>query len=432
MNLTPRSYLLVVIIVVLGILSEWGWSSLDSIWRLLAAALLLGLILEGLLSRNQPVTMQRQLPAAAGLGQPLTYELAVSNTMDLPLIMRSMETLPALSAELPQVMHWQVEGGDTVKQNCQLTPIYLGQLVWDRIQLRLRGRFGLAWWSRRLHLPDTIPVIPDRLKSSEYKKAATEHQGDITRRVSGSGHELLGLREYQYGDPLHFIDWKATARSGKPTVRLFSDEQRLELILAIDAGRTSGMQAGSLTRLGHYTNVAARLAEKAMHNGDQVSLVVFADEVSHQLKGLRGHNGLQTLRKTLESLSPMPRESNPLTGIMQVRNLAHHRSLVVVLTDLDDGDAANQLVKAMSILRPKHQPVLAAICDNETVALQQQTADDWVAPYHSLAASEMIQNWEHTRYKLQRLGVPVVLATVDHLDQQVLASYDQMKIRHRI
>jgi uncharacterized protein (DUF58 family) len=362
----------------------------------------------------------------------MTYELAVSNNMDLPLIMQSMETLPALSAELPQVMHWQVEGGDTARQNCQITPTRLGQLAWDRIQLRLRGRFGLAWWSRRVQLPDTIPVIPDRLKSSEYKKAATEHQGDITRRVSGSGHELLGLREYQYGDPLHFIDWKATARSGKPTVRLFSDEQRLELILAIDAGRTSSMQAGSLTRLGHYTNVAARLAEKAMHNGDQVSLVVFADEVTHQLKGLRGHNGLQTLRKTLQSLTPMPRESNPLTGIMQVRKLAHHRSLVVVLTDLDDGDAANQLVKAMSILRPKHQPVLAAICDHETVALQQQTADDWAAPYHSLAASEMIQNWEHTRYKLQRMGVPVVLATVDHLDQQVLASYDQMKIRHRI
>ena len=432
MNLTPRSYWLVVIIVILGILSEWGWSDLSIFWRLLAVALLLGLILEGLIARNQPLEMQRRLPAAAGLGRPLTYQLQLSNPMDLPLRMQSMETLPALTAELPEVMHWQVNSGDTVEQACQVTPTHLGQLHWKRVQVRLLGRFGLAWWSRRLSLPDSITVIPDRLQSSEYKKAATEHQGDITRRVSGSGHELLGLREYQYGDPLHFIDWKATARSGKTTVRLFSDEQRLELILAIDAGRTSAMQAGNLTRLGHYTNVAARLAEKAMHNGDQVSLVVFADEVTHQLKGLRGHPGLQTLRTTLQSLDSIPRESNPLAGIMQIRNLASHRSLVVLLTDLDDGDAADQLVRAMSLLRPKHQPVLAAICDRETLELQQQTAEDWSTPYQSLAASEMIQNWEHTRYKLQRMGVPVVFATVEHLDSQVLASYDQMKIRHRI
>lgn len=432
MNLSPRSYWLVVLIVVLGILGQWGWDELNSLWRLLAAALLLGLILEGLLARNQPLHMQRRLPAAASLGRPLRYQLQVTNPMDQSLLLQSMETLPALSAELPAVMHWQVDSGDTLEQSCQVTPTHLGQLNWQTVQLRLRGRLGLAWWSRRLHLPDAIPVIPDRLQASEYKKAATERQGDITRRISGSGHELLGLREYRYGDPLHFIDWKATARSGKPTVRLFSDEQRLELILAIDAGRTSAMQAGSLTRLGHYTNVAARLAEKAMHNGDQVSLVVFADEVTHQLKGLRGHPGLQTLRTTLQSLKSIPRESNPLAGILQIRNLASHRSLVVLLTDLDDGDAADQLVKAMSLLRPKHQPVLAAICDRDTLELQQQPAKEWAAPYHSLAASEMIQNWEHTRYKLQRLGVPVVFATVDHLDHQVLASYDQMKIRHRI
>lgn len=432
MNLSRRSYILAVIIILLGIVSEWGMDSLAPVWRLLTAAMVLGLLIEGLLIRNIPVNLKRKFSGNALLGSPLHYDVVVSNNLNIPLAMQSMDAVPSHVVELPQIMSWHIESDTVQQQQATVTPTRLGKLVWDNVQLRLRGRFGLAWWSRKFACHDTVQVLPDRLHSSEYQKAATAHQGDISMRVTGTGHDLIGLREYQHGDPLHFMDWKATARSGKPMVRLFSDEQHLHLIIAIDVGRTSNMQAGKLTRLGHYTNVAARLAEKAIHNGDQVGLVVFADKVLHTSSRLKGHSGLKQLRTTLQQLETVPAESNPLPAIMRIRALTTHRSLIVILTDLDDGDAAAQLVKAMRLLRGKHQPVLAAIADEETLQLQQQNISGWADPYYNLAATEMIQNWEHTRYRLQRMGIPVVLTGTRHLDQQVLASYDQMKIQHRI
>ena len=432
MNITARSYLLAVIIVGLGILGEWGPPSFDGWWRLPAAAVILLLIIEGYLARHYQPDVQRLLPKTMRLGRTAHYTLSVRNNTALPLQLQTMDVWPKQVDEIPALLQWQLKPDTEEQQVCSITPIRLGKLNWQKMHVRVLGRFGLAWWSKRLTLPGQTSCVPDRLHSNEQRKAVTAQQGDTSRRVTGTGHELIGLRDYQSGDPLHFIDWKATARSQRPTVRIYSDEQHLELMLVIDAGRTSGIQAGKLTRLGHYTNVAARLAEKAIHNGDQVGIVVFSDNVMTSMKGLKGHNGLQRLRSILEQLETVPRESNPLPAIMQVRSLVQHRSLVVMLTDLDDGEAASQLVKSMSLLRPKHQPLLAAIMDHDVLTLQHKLARDRLDPYYSLAANEMIHNWQHTRVRLEGMGVPVVLSALEQLDSRVLGSYEQLKQQKRV
>ena len=103
-----------------------------------------------------------------------------------------------------------------------------------------------------------------------------------------------------------------------------------------------------------------------------------------------------------------------------------------MLTDLDDGDAATQLVRALAILQPKHQPMLAAISDSDVRNISEAEATAWIDPYHALAANEMLQNWRHTRIRLERMGIPVVLSDIRYLDKQVLDNYDHLKQRKRI
>jgi len=69
------------------------------------------------------------------------------------------------------------------------------------------------------------------------------------------------LRAYVRGDPLARIDWKATARTRRLITREFSEDQHLDVLVAIDAGRLSRVRAGRLDRFGLYANVAARMAE---------------------------------------------------------------------------------------------------------------------------------------------------------------------------
>jgi uncharacterized protein (DUF58 family) len=304
-------------------------------------------------------------------------------------------------------------------------------MSWEVLRTRCLGPFRLAWWYRKHRLPASLPVVPDHLQADEHR-AGTDELGRFIRSQTGSGTEVLGFRDYRRGDPIRSIDWKATARRGAPIVRLYATDEHVELILAVDAGRTSGIQSGRLSRLGHYANVAARLAEKSLANGDHVGLVVFAESPLYVASGLRGASGLQRIRQALGGMRTQPRESNPLAAALRIRRLVSQRSLVVIFTDLDEGEIAGQLRRATSFLTPKHLPLVASLMDEDVLDMRWQRAEKWIDPYAMLAAHELTKGARRTALHLERSGAHVLLARPAELDKKVLSAYEHLRRRRRI
>lgn len=74
---------------------------------------------------------------------------------------------------------------------------------------------------------------------SLWSHMAGQHQG---RRL-GRGMDFAEVRQYQPGDDIRTIDWRVTARTGKPHTKLFTEEQEKPVILYIDL--SPSMQFGS-------------------------------------------------------------------------------------------------------------------------------------------------------------------------------------------
>src|SRR5690606_12015555 len=161
--------------------------------------------------------------------------------------------------------------GDVGRDAFSLSPVRLGVQKWPAIPSRIRGRLGLAWWPRQLQPQRDISVSPDTLRTHRRRPSGIP-TGMRPRRTVGAGSELHQLRGYAPGDPLSRIDWKATARSRKLVTREFSEDQHLDILVAIDAGRFSRVRAGTLDRFGLYANIAARFAEVVTPNDDRIGL----------------------------------------------------------------------------------------------------------------------------------------------------------------
>ena len=431
MLLAARCYVFAAFVAALAIIGQWSSAIGEHLWRVPAAALLLALVIEGSVNRRQRVRFERRLPARGYLGQRLASELVVHNPAPYTLQLDTLdEPPPALKADY-QPLHWRIAPGTSSSQRVSLIPQELGELEWETLRTRSLGAFGLAWWHRRLRLPATLPVVPDHLHAADHR-AGSEQQGRYLRTSTGSGTELMGFRDYQRGDPFRSIDWKASARRATPIVRLYADEEHVELVLAVDAGRTSGVQSGPLTRLGHYANVAARLAEKSLANGDHVGLVVFAEAPIYVAARLRGARGLQRIRGALAGMRTQARESNPLAAALHIRRLLSQRSLVVMFTDMDEGEIAGQLRRATSFLAPKHMPVVASLMDEDVLEMRWQGARRWIDPYTMLAALEITKGARRTALHLERSGAHVVLARPAELDKRVLAAYENLRSRRRV
>src|SRR5262249_47804416 len=155
-----------------------------------------------------------------------------------------------------------------VRDSVTLLPVKLGRQSWPAVPGRLLGPLGIAWWGVDLHPSREVTVAPDTLRARRVSPRGNPG-GMRPRRMVGAGSELHQLRGYVPGDALARIDWKATARTGVLVSREFSEDQHLDVLVVLDAGRFSRVRAGHLDRFGLYANIAARLAEVVTPNDDR-------------------------------------------------------------------------------------------------------------------------------------------------------------------
>jgi uncharacterized protein (DUF58 family) len=240
------------------------------------------------------------------------------------------------------------------------------------------------------------------------------------------------LRTYRAGDARHTIDWKATARASRLMTRVFTEDQHLEIMILLDAGRTSRTEIDGMTQLGHYVNLAARFAEYCVAGDDRVGLVVFAGETLRTLAPTRGAAAVAQVRAALSDLAPSSAESDVLNAALHARRLVRHRCLTVILTDLYERSSTSQLAQTARFLAPKHLPMIVGLQSVEIVALAAAGAADWLDPYRSLAAREYLRDVDANVARLARLGSHALVARPAELDAKVLGEYARLRAQRRI
>ncbi|HEX5964274.1 MAG TPA: DUF58 domain-containing protein [Pyrinomonadaceae bacterium] len=109
-----------------------------------------------------------------------------------------------------------------------------GHVLIDGFELSTRFPFGFFRRRRRLRARNVdIIVYPKPEPIGDELHLLPTYAGRNPSLRRGAGHDLFSLRDYQAQDDLRHIDWKATARSRRLTVREFTseDERRITIVL---------------------------------------------------------------------------------------------------------------------------------------------------------------------------------------------------------
>ncbi|MEK7949206.1 DUF58 domain-containing protein [Luteolibacter soli] len=101
--------------------------------------------------------------------------------------------------------------------------------------------------------------------------------GRHASRLRGRGLNFEEIRRYLPGDDIRQMDWKVTARTKRPHVRVYTEERGRDVLLVVD--QRLGMFFGSKANFKSVTaaEVAAMVAWRVIASKDRISAIVFGD-----------------------------------------------------------------------------------------------------------------------------------------------------------
>lgn len=188
--------------------------------------------------------------------------------------------------------------------------------------------------------------------------------GQYRSAFRGRGVEFEEVREYAPGDDISSIDWKVTARTGKPFIKCYREERELSVMLACDVSASTYTGTRGQLRARVLAQLGALFTLVALANNDKVGLVTYSDrlETYHPPRKARG-----AVWRILHEMMGMRNQDRgtDLAACLSFLNLTLKRSSVVFF--LSDFNFSGNSVAAVESNIAKFEVALGVLAKRHDV-----------------------------------------------------------------
>jgi uncharacterized protein (DUF58 family) len=216
-------------------------------------------------------------------------------------------------------------------------------------------------------------------------------------------------------------------------------EREQPLLILLDRGRLMTAQVAGLKRFDWALNAALSLTLAGLRRGDRVGIAVFDKSIHTWIAPQAGMAHLAPILEQLYALEPVAAESDYAGVTAQVLNQYTRRALVVMLTDIVDEIASQDLLVAMGRLSPRFLPFCVALRDPQVDAQAAFTLATDSPPtaavqtlYTQAVALDLLQQRRLAFAKLQQQGTLVLDAPAPWVSEQLVERYLSVKARGRL
>lgn len=383
------------------------------------------------------IRVARRCGRVCSLGERHAVALEVENPGRGARWIRLKDDVPDAFEADPAEFLVQTPGRGAVELIYSATSKRRGTYSFERVHALISSRLGL--WQRQISwpVPTMVRIYPDVRQIGRYTVLARRDRlssmGVRSARRLGTDNEFERLRDYVEGDEPRFMDWRATARRSKLTVRAHQLNQSQRIIFMIDCGRmTAGDTGAGLSPLDHAFNAMLLLSHVALLRGDQVGLLAFSDRIRVFVPPSGGARKIQTLVRQVHNVFPELVESRYDQAFLELEKRIGKRSLVVVMTNLFDDQTAGLVAEYLGRLRGRHLPLGVFLRDHDLFRLADSDPppESGVPFYQAAAAAEML-NWrERALAGLRSRGTLTLDVFPEDLTASLVNRYLQIKARH--
>jgi uncharacterized protein (DUF58 family) len=386
-------------------------------------------------------TVERVLPLTLAQGEPVQALLRIRWEGGIPSRLRIFDLYPSLMdcTAFPARLSVPPRGkaGGSVEFTYTLFPRERGAWIFQGLEFLYSS--PLFFWRLRVFAPcrSRGRTFPDfkKLTAGKALRGVLENQGLREIRRRGQGLEFQDLREYQQGDPVKSIDWRATARQRTPNgtwrfiVRDYQEEQDQQVLCILDTGyRLRGPEFEAALE------GAMLLSYTALKHGDAAAVMSFGSQ-ERWVPPRKGLRSFPVIMNRLYDLQSSSAPSSPFSALENALTWLRRRTFIILISNFREEDGPS-LSWILPQIRRKHLLLLVSFREAAVERLARRPAAELfgrgilppsepiletAAAFSYLAARRRLyQSWE-------RRGLLTMEAAAEHFSSTLVNRYLEIK-----
>jgi uncharacterized protein (DUF58 family) len=228
-----------------------------------------------------------------------------------------------------------------------------GHVLIDGFELSTRFPFGFFRRRRRLQARNVdLIVYPKPEPISDELHLLPMYAGRMASLRRGAGHDLFSLRDYQPQDDLRHIDWKATARARRLTVREFTSEDERRITIILDTRAVPDNGAGKFAEtFERGVTLAASLVSHFIDERADVRLILGTDSGKYG----SGLEHLYDCLRRLALVAPQPETTDFFSRVAELETASPLRAgadgnYAILLTVASPGSIPSKVWRSSHVI----------------------------------------------------------------------------------
>ena len=200
------------------------------------------------------------------------------------------------------------------------------------------------------------------LKLHSHRNVVSPMAGSYISPFRGQDLEFEEVREYTHGDDIRNIDWRVTARTGKPHLKVFREERERSILLCVDMSDAMAFGTRGTFKSVQAAKAASLIGWSGLFQQDRIGAVLFGAKELTYIAPKRSRQPLWRLFKVLCNPQKKSRKTSTIEDALRYMvKTATSGTLIFILSDFYD--IKKEHAKYLKSLNNKCEVVFLPIAD---------------------------------------------------------------------